>query len=95
MSQRGSFLLEIHARDVNSAADKARSRISNLSAKFHLGSQLPIVVCPTMWSKEKGSKFPTSATNRVINVRSFERLGRVQDLDTLDYITNTLALVQR
>ncbi|RQO41147.1 integrase [Rhodococcus sp. KBW08] len=92
--QRGSFLLDVQARDVNAAADKARSRISNLSAKFYLGSSTPIVICPSMWSKEKGSEFPTHATNRVINVRSFELLGRVQDLEMLDYITNTLALVQ-
>lgn len=92
--QRGSFLLEVQGRDVNAAADKARSRISNLAAKFHLGSRTPIVICPSMWSKEKGSEFPTHATNRVINVRSFELLGRVQDLEMQDYITNTLALVQ-
>lgn len=92
--QRGSFLIEVQARDVNAAADKARSRLSNLAAKFTLGSKTPIVISPSMWSKEKGSEFPTQATNRVINVRSFERLGRVQDLEMPDYITNTLALVQ-
>ncbi|ODQ84146.1 integrase [Dietzia alimentaria] len=94
LSQRGSFLLEVQARDVNAAADKARSRISNLAAKFYLSSKTPIVISPSMWSKEKGSEFPTQATNRVINVRSFELLGRVQELEMHDYITNTLALVQ-
>lgn len=81
VAQRGSFLLEVQARDVNAAADKARSRLSSLVAKFSLGSKTPIVICPSMWSKEKGSEFPTQATNRVINMRSFERLGRVQDLE--------------
>lgn len=93
MRHQGSFLLTVQARDVNAAAEEARSVISNLATKFQLGTATPITVCSRMWSKEKKTDFPTQATNRLINVRSFERLGRVQDLTSIDYITNTLALV--
>lgn len=91
---QGSFLLIVQARDVNAAADEARSEISNLVTKFQLGASNPIVVCPRMWSKDRKTDFATTATNRMINVRSFERLDRVQELETVDYITNTLALAQ-
>ena len=47
-----------------------------------------------MWSMEKHSGFPTLSTNRMINLTSFERLGRLQDLKTADYLANTLALVE-
>lgn len=90
--QQGSFLLTVQARDVNAAAEEARAVISNLVTKFQLGTTTPITVCSRMWSMEKKTDFPTQATNRLINVRSFERLGRVQELTSIDYITNTLAL---
>lgn len=94
VSQQGSFLIEVFAHDINTAADRARTRISNLATKLQLGAKKPISLSPSMWSKEKGNEFPTHATNRVINVHAFERLGHLHDLDTIDYITNTLALVQ-
>ncbi|MGL4306925.1 MAG: integrase [Mycobacteriaceae bacterium] len=92
--QQGSFLLEVKARDVNSAADKARSVISNLVTKFQLGTSKRIVVCSKMWSLEKNADFPTQATNRIVKILSFERLERVQELVMDDYIANTLSLVQ-
>ncbi|RYD13988.1 MAG: integrase [Lysobacteraceae bacterium] len=91
---QGSFLLTAKAHDVNAAAEKVRSVISSLATKFQLGASNPIVVCPRMWSMEKNSEFPTQATNRIVSMRSFERLDRIQELAMLDYITNTLALVQ-
>ncbi|EHB46419.1 hypothetical protein [Mycolicibacterium vinylchloridicum] len=94
VSQQGSFLIEVSAHDINTAADRARTRISNLATKLQLGAKKPIVLNPSMWSKDKGNEFPAHATNRLINVRAFERLGHLHDLDTVDYITNTLALVQ-
>jgi hypothetical protein len=94
VSQQGSFLIEVSAHDINTAADRARTRISNLATKLHLGAKKPIILNPSMWSKDKGNEFPAHATNRVINVHAFERLGHLHDLDTVDYITNTLALVQ-
>lgn len=94
VSQQGSFLIEVSAHDINTAADRARTRISNLATKLQLGAKKPIVLNPSLWSKDKGNEFPAHATNRVINVHAFERLGHLHDLDTVDYITNTLALVQ-
>lgn len=94
VAQQGSLLIEVSAHDINTAADRARTRIANLSTKLQLGAKKPIVLNPSMWSMEKGNEFPIHATNRVINVYAFERLGRLHDLDTVDYITNTLALVQ-
>jgi hypothetical protein len=94
VSQQGSFLIVVSAHDINTAADLARTQIANLATKLQLGAKKPVVLSPSMWSKEKGSELPTHATNRMINVHAFERLERLQDLDMLDYITNTLALVQ-
>ena len=91
---QGSFLLEITARDVNAAADAARDVIAHLKTKFRLGSRNSIGILPTMWSMERRSGFPTLATNRMINLASFDRLGRLQDLTTADYLANTLALVE-
>lgn len=93
--QQGSFLVEVTAHDINTAADRARTQISNLATKLQLGAKKPISLNPSMWSKDKGNEFPAHATNRVINVHAFERLGHLHDLnDTVDYITNTLALLQ-
>ncbi len=91
---QGSFLLELRARDVNAAADAAREAIAHLRTKFRLGSPNSLGIHPTMWSKEKRSSFPTAATNRLINLVSFARLGRLQDLTAADYLANTLALVE-
>lgn len=91
---QGSFLLEITARDVNAAADAARDVIAHLRTKFQLGSPNSIGIHPKMWSMQKRSDFPTTATNRMINLASFDRLGRLQDLTTADYLINTLALVE-
>lgn len=93
-SQQGSLLLKIPASDVNAAADEARVQLSHLAAKFSLGSSKRIVFGASMWSKEKHSPFPTHATNRLINLRSFERLGKLQDLAVPAYIANAVALVQ-
>jgi hypothetical protein len=91
---QGSFLIEITARDVNAAADAARDVIAHLRTKFQLGSPNSIGIHPKMWSMQKRSDFPTVATNRMINLASFDRLGRLQDLTTADYLINTLALVE-
>lgn len=91
---QGSFLLQIEARDVNAAAESARDVIAHLRTKFQLGTRNSLQVCPLMWSKEKQSDFPTKSTNRLIRVTSFERLGRLQDLTTVDYLANTLSLVE-
>ncbi|MEC4765141.1 integrase [Mycobacterium sherrisii] len=91
---QGSFLLEITARDVNAAADAARDVIAHLKTKFQLGSRNSIGILPTMWSMQRRTGFPTLATNRMINLASFDRLGRLQDLTTADYLANTLALVE-
>lgn len=91
---QGAFLLQIEARDVNAAADSACDVITHLNTKFHLGARNSLQVCPWMWSKEKHSGFPTQSTNRLIRVTSFERLGQLQDLSTVDYLANTLALVE-
>ena len=90
----GSFLLEMTARDVNAAAEKARGTIADLAVKFEIGVTHAIRISPTMWSLEKHSEFPTHATNRIINVRAFERLGLTQQLTMPSYIANTLALLQ-
>lgn len=94
MAQRGSFLIEVSAHDINAAADLARTHIANLMTKLELGSKKPVIASHSMWSMEKGNELPTQATNRLINVRSVERLGRLHDLTMADYITNTLTLVQ-
>ena len=47
-----------------------------------------------MWSMQRRSGFPTLATNRMINLVSFDRLDRLQDLAIADYLANTLALVE-
>jgi hypothetical protein len=94
MRHQGSFLLEISARDVNAAADAAREVIAHLKTKFHLGSRNSIGILPTMWSLQRRTGFPTVATNRMINLASFDRLNRLQDLSTADYLANTLALVE-
>ena len=75
---QGSFLLEITARDVNAAADAARDVIAHLKTKFQLGSRNSIGILPTMWSMERRSGFPTLATNRMIKLASFDRLGRLK-----------------
>jgi hypothetical protein len=91
---QGSFLVEITARDVNSAADAARDVIAHLKTKFQLGSRNSIGILPAMWSMQRRSEFPKVATNRMINLASFGRLGKLQNLTTADYLANTLALVE-
>ncbi len=89
---QGAFLLTVPAKDINSAADRARSRIADLETKFHFGPHV-IRIATQMWSKEKGQAFPTQATNRMLDVHAFDRLGRVQDLTMPDFITSALALI--
>jgi hypothetical protein len=91
---QGSFLIEITARDVNSAADAARDVIAHLKTKFQLGSRNSIGILSAMWSMQRRSEFPTVATNRMINLASFGRLDKLQNLTTADYLANTLALVE-
>lgn len=92
--QHGSFLLCASARDVNTAADRARAKLDVLSAKFRLGATTPIKISPRMWSKDKKSEFPTSAINRLVKVKSFEKLGRLYELDQPEYLSNVLELAQ-
>ncbi|MEX3739563.1 integrase [Mycolicibacterium porcinum] len=92
--QQGSILLEMTARDINTAADAARDVIAHLRTKFRLGSRNSIGIHPIMWSMERRTGFPTTTTNRMINLASFERLGQLQDLTIPDYLINTLALVE-
>ncbi|WP_067653840.1 hypothetical protein [Nocardia harenae] len=77
---QGAFLLEVAARDVNSAADRARARIANLQTKFTVGSRATIQIAPWMWSMDKAAAFTTHTTNRTLDVRSFERLGQLPHL---------------
>ncbi|ATL66670.1 integrase [Nocardia terpenica] len=90
---QGAFLLSLTAKDINSAAERARSRIADLENKFHFGHR-PLRVAAQMWSKEKGDTFPTQSTNRTLDVHAFENLGRLQDLTVPAYIDSALALVQ-
>ncbi len=92
--QHGSFLLSVQALDVNTAAERARTRLDTLAAKFKLGTSAPIVLSSTMWSKDKGSSYPTRATNRLVSVKSFERLGRLHDFEEPQYLSNVLVLAQ-
>lgn len=92
---QGAFLLTVDARDINAAADHARTNISNLVTKFELASGQHLNVSSVMWSKDRGTAFPTRATNRLISIKSFGRQNSLHDLTTPDYITNTLALIQR
>jgi hypothetical protein len=91
---QGSFLLEVQARDVNFAADRARNRIADLEAKFQMGARSPMQIASQMWSKDKGKVFAARAVDRTLEVRSFERLGQLHDLKLPDYITSALALLQ-
>lgn len=91
---QGSFLLEVQARDVNFAADRARNRIADLEAKFQMGARAPMEIASQMWSKDKGKVFAARANDRTLEVRSFERLGQLHDLELPDYITSALALLQ-
>ncbi|SIN17553.1 Uncharacterised protein [Mycobacteroides abscessus subsp. abscessus] len=70
------------------------STLPPTQTKFQLASPNSIGIHPKMWSMQKRSDFPTTATNRVINLAAFDRLGRLQDLTTADYLVNTLALVE-
>ena len=79
---------------VESGINFARARLDTLAAKFRLGTSAPIVLSSTMWSKDRGSSFPTRATNRLISVKSFERLGRLHDFDEPQYLSNVLVLAQ-
>lgn len=91
---QGAFLLEVRAKEINSAADRARARIADLEAKFLVGGRHPIRVAARMWSKDKGKIFAAQATNRSLDVRSFERLEQLSDLQMPDYITSAVALIQ-
>ncbi|MEU3015613.1 integrase [Nocardia asteroides] len=91
---QGSFLLEVQARDVNYAADRARTRIADLEAKFQMGSRSPMEIASQMWSKDKGKIFAARAVDRTLEVRSFERLEQLHDLELPDYMTSALALLQ-
>ncbi|WP_194814756.1 integrase [Nocardia sp. XZ_19_385] len=89
---QGAFLLSVAAKDINSAAERARSQIADLENKLHFGRH-PLRIASQMWSREKGDVFPTQSTNRMLDVRAFEKLDRLQDLTMPEYITSALALV--
>ncbi len=89
---QGAFLITVTAMDINSAAERTRSRIADLETKFHFGHR-PLRIASQMWSKDKGDAFPTQSTNRMLDVHAFENLGCLQDLDMPGYITSALALV--
>ncbi|MEU0541200.1 hypothetical protein ABZ319_15140 [Nocardia sp. NPDC005978] len=92
---QGAFLLEVEAREIKSAADRARARITDLETKFVVGMRAnPIRVAPRIWSKDKGSAFAVQATNRALKTESFERLGQLPDLHMPDYIATAMALIQ-
>jgi hypothetical protein len=91
---QGSFLLTIPGYDINTATERARSKIFDLQTKFELGAKKPVRVCARMWSKEKKQAYATQATNRTIEVQAFENQNRIHDLSTPEYIVSALALVQ-
>lgn len=91
---QGSLLLIVQARDVNAAAERARSGLATLASKFQLISDHHLASAPTMWSRHTGSTFPTIATNRLITARAFGRLDRVHDMAMPDFITSAVALMQ-
>lgn len=91
---QGSFLLAVKARDINTAADRARAHLFDLQTKFELGAKRPIRICPRMWSKDKGGTYPTRGTDRIVEIQSFELHDGIRSLETPDFIVSALTLVQ-
>ena len=95
---QGSFLLTVDAREINTAVDRARAAVFDLQTKFVLGTRAtatPVTICSRMWSREKKQAYGTSDTDRSIEIRAFERHGRISDLTAPpDHIVNALALLQ-
>lgn len=91
---QGGFLIRVVARDINSAAERTRARLSDLEAKFQMGSRNPIQIAPWMWSQEKGRIMPAQATNRMLDVHAFEREGELATLQMPEFMTSVLALLQ-
>lgn len=91
---QGALLLTVKAREVNGAVDRVRARIFDLQTKFELGARHPIRICERMWSKDKKTAYGTQATDRIIEVRTFELSDGIRDLTTPDFIVSALALVQ-
>lgn len=91
---QGAFLLALEARDINAAVDQARAKIFDLRAQFELGARRPVQICDHMWSKDRGKAYATRATDRSIEIRSFERLDCLAALDTPSFLSNALALIE-
>ncbi|MDV7991590.1 integrase [Rhodococcus sp. IEGM 1374] len=91
---QGAILLTVKARDINGAVDRVRAQIFDLQTKFELGARHPIRICDRMWSKDKKNAYGTQATDRIIEVRTFELSGGIRELTTPDFIVSALALVQ-
>lgn len=95
---QGSFLLTVTAREINTAVDRARAEVFDLQTKFVLGTRAtatPVTICSRMWSRDKKQAYGTSDTDRSIEIRAFERHGRISDLTAPpEHIVNALALLQ-
>lgn len=90
----GGFILTVQARDVNEAASQAQQLLSQLSFKFEAGSDNRFSILPIMWSKEKGSSFPTRRGAQPLKLRAFQRANTLHHLEIGTKTRNILAITE-
>lgn len=91
---QGGFILTVRARDVNEAAAEVQCLLSQLSFKFKSGSDNGFSVLPMMWSKEKGTRFPTRRPASSFKIRAFQRAGVLDGLEISPKTRNILAILE-
>lgn len=90
----GGFILTVHARDVNEAADEAQRLLSQLSFKFQSGSENGFSILHLMWSQEKGNSFPTQRIFKPLKLRAFQRANALHHLEISPKARNILAIIE-
>lgn len=90
----GGFILTVRGRDVNEAANEARSSLSQLSFKFRSGSDNQFSILRIMWSKENGNAFLTRKQAQPLKLRAFQRANSLHCLDIGARTRNILAIIE-
>ncbi|PQM73964.1 hypothetical protein [Corynebacterium sp. J010B-136] len=90
----GGFVLTVQARDVNEAAAEIQRLLPQLSFKFQAGSENGFSILPVMWSKERGTEFPTKRTSHPLKIKAFQRADTLDDLHINYRTRNILALIE-
>lgn len=73
LRQAGGFLLQVEARDVFAALERAHEKIERLVSRVRLGTRSQLLIVPKVWIRGEKAPLPLQRDGRGVEIRSLER----------------------